>query len=118
MALRCEFCNSVYEAEAHECPNCGAPVGSDDEAPLPDFRFCPHCNRRLLALGSPACNYCGQRLPDSFLKVRDMAFRRISELEAKHEEEQGHPATTDDDNDFARRTLHDWISFKDKFGQS
>ena len=45
-----------------------------------------------------------------------MAFRRINELEAKHEEEQGRPATTDDDNDFVRHTLHDWISFKDKFG--
>jgi DNA-directed RNA polymerase subunit RPC12/RpoP len=68
-------------AEHHShCANCGAPVVSDGSG-LPDFRFCPACHRRLLAIGSPACNYCGRRLPDEYIKARESDLKRIADVE-------------------------------------
>lgn len=61
------------------CGNCGAPIVLDGAA-LPDFRSCPICHRRLLTLGSPACNYCGRRLPDEYIKAREADLRRITEV--------------------------------------
>ena len=48
----------------------------------PDFRFCPFCKRRLLALGSPACNYCGRALPADFQKAREALWKRVSDAGA------------------------------------
>lgn len=79
MLLTCDYCgSSIVEAE-RKCGNCGAPVGRDQSA-LPDFRSCPFCHRRLLALASPACSYCGRRLPDDYIKAREADLRRVTEV--------------------------------------
>lgn len=39
------------------------------------------CHRKLLALGSPACSYCGRRLPDEYVRAREADLRRIMEVE-------------------------------------
>ena len=75
MSVTCHYCESACAEGARKCESCGAPVGAD--APPPDYRFCPFCRRRLLALGSPACNYCGRALPESYLKAREAQLRRI-----------------------------------------
>jgi DNA-directed RNA polymerase subunit RPC12/RpoP len=64
------------------CANCGAPITTDSRA-LPDFRTCPTCHRKLLALGSPACNYCGRRLPDEYIRAREADLKRITEVAEK-----------------------------------
>jgi predicted amidophosphoribosyltransferase len=79
--MNCEYCQSRLEENAARCPNCGAPL-SLDSAP-PDYSVCPACHRKLIALGSPACNYCGKRLPASYLKAREAALERISEINAQ-----------------------------------
>lgn len=81
MAELCEYCRGTCEEGAIKCKNCGAPV--DDGAV--DYRFCPYCRKKLLALGSPACNYCGRRLPGTYIKAHQAARRRIDELEAEPE---------------------------------
>jgi hypothetical protein len=81
MTLKCDYCHSACVEGAVKCSNCGAPVS----AVAPDFRFCPHCTRRLLALGSPTCNYCGHNLPDSYIKAREAALRRISDAAGQEE---------------------------------
>ena len=35
----------------------------------------------LLALGSPACNYCGRRLPEEYIKAREGDLQRLTELD-------------------------------------
>ena len=76
--MYCEYCScSIGDAETH-CPNCGAPSVRSD-AVLPDFRTCPFCRRKLLALGSPACNYCGRRLPAEYIKAREADLKRMTE---------------------------------------
>ena len=35
----------------------------------------------LLALGSPACNYCGRRLPEDYIKAREADLHRLTELD-------------------------------------
>jgi hypothetical protein len=79
MSFRCEYCSgSIGEGEMR-CGSCGAPIASGGSE-VHDFRNCPSCRRRLLALGSPACNYCGRRLPDEYLRARDADLRRIAEV--------------------------------------
>ena len=46
-----------------------------------DFRLCPTCHRKRLALGSPACNYCGRRLPEEYIKAREGDLKRVTEVE-------------------------------------
>jgi DNA-directed RNA polymerase subunit RPC12/RpoP len=79
MTPTCDYCNGPIAEGAMHCINCGAPFVSKDAA-LPDFRFCPLCRRRLLALGSPACSYCGQRLPDAYIKARDGDLKRLTQV--------------------------------------
>jgi len=80
MSYRCEYCQSPCgDAETH-CQNCGAPL--THAAPQgTDFRICPFCSHRLLALGSPACSYCGHRLPDEYIKAREADLNRLNQLE-------------------------------------
>ena len=79
MLSTCDYCGgSIGEAEK-KCGNCGAPVVRD-QSPLPDFRSCPFCHRRLVALASPACNYCGRRLPDDYIKAREADLKRVTEV--------------------------------------
>jgi recombinational DNA repair protein (RecF pathway) len=74
MALKCEYCHGALEEDATKCANCGAAVG---EREATDFRLCPHCKRRLLALGSPACNYCGRALPAEYVRAREQMWQRV-----------------------------------------
>ena len=77
--MKCDYCQSACADDAAKCGNCGAPLG---EREPPDYRFCPFCRRRLLALGSPACNYCGRALPESFVKARGSLLQRINQASA------------------------------------
>lgn len=51
-----------------------------DAVGAPDFRSCPYCRRRLLALASPCCSYCGRRLPEDYIEAREADLRRIAEI--------------------------------------
>jgi len=88
--MTCEYCkSSIVEGESR-CASCGAPITLDASA-APDFRSCPLCHRKLLALGSPACNYCGRRLPDEYIKAREADLKRIAEVsESEETKELGH----------------------------
>ncbi len=77
--MKCEYCQAVCEEGATKCAACGAPLG---EGEPPDFRFCPFCKRRLLALGSPACNYCGRALPEDFVRAREALWQKVSDVSA------------------------------------
>lgn len=79
------------EEGAAKCPNCGAAAAARE---APDFRFCPHCRRRLLALGSPACNYCGRALPEEYLRAREALWQKVSQ--ATPEELEGMEHEGDD----------------------
>ena len=74
--MKCDYCHGALGEGAAKCANCGAVAG---ERPPADYRFCPHCERRLLALGSPACNYCGRALPEDYVSARGQMLRRVSE---------------------------------------
>lgn len=80
MYFTCDYCGSTIGECETKCGNCGAPVVRNVAA-LPDFRFCPFCHRRLLALASPACNYCGRRLPDEYIKAREADLKRMAQVE-------------------------------------
>jgi hypothetical protein len=80
MTQSCEYCKGDLAQNALKCQNCGAPA-SQATAPSRDYRLCPFCDRKLLALGSPACSYCGRRLPDEYIKEREAQLRRMSEVE-------------------------------------
>lgn len=79
MSFTCEYCHGVMREGAAKCADCGAPAGPREPA---DYRDCPHCKRRLLALGSPACNYCGKALPENYVRAREAIRQRIGEAEA------------------------------------
>ena len=85
MSRACEYCQSAVAEGAAKCPNCGAAATGEREAR--DFRFCPHCNRRLLALGSPACNYCGRALPGDYVRARDALWQKVSKATPEELEE-------------------------------
>jgi hypothetical protein len=78
--MNCDYCHGALEEAATKCANCGAAVTGAGEPR--DFRFCPHCKRRLLALGSPACNYCGRALPEDFVKAREALWQKVSDAGA------------------------------------
>ena len=104
MVLICEYCQGTCGEGVHKCVNCGAPLNA--EAATTDYRVCPHCKRRLLALGSPACNYCGHHLPDSYVRAHETTLRRIGEAGAgRTNVEESHG--TDDENDNVVRHLLD-----------
>jgi len=76
-AVICDYCNSQLAEGELKCGNCGAPIVVD-AASAPDYRHCPLCHRRLLALGSPACSYCGRRLPPDYIKARESDLQRVT----------------------------------------
>jgi DNA-directed RNA polymerase subunit RPC12/RpoP len=76
---RCQYCQGAIDSLAMKCSNCGAPV--TDAGGPPDYRYCPYCGRKLLALASPACSYCGQRLPEDYLEARGADLRRLREVQ-------------------------------------
>lgn len=93
-----------------KCANCGASVGAKETT---DFRFCPHCKRRLLALGSPACNYCGRALPEDFMKAREALRQRISDVGAGHASDEEIEALESDSDDAMRRALKSLFGLSD-----
>ncbi|HWS87241.1 MAG TPA: hypothetical protein VN282_09770 [Pyrinomonadaceae bacterium] len=82
--MTCDYCQGVMEEGAAKCPNCGAAAAARE---APDFRFCPYCKRRLLALGSPACNYCGRALPEEYVRARDALWQKVSQATPEELEE-------------------------------
>lgn len=87
MLQTCEYCHTSSDEAATRCQSCGAPLPGENATP-PDFRTCPHCHRRLLALGSPACSYCGKTLPVSYQKVREAIWQRINATAPAHSTEE------------------------------
>lgn len=83
---KCEYCSSAVSRTNSKCDNCGAPMSL--EGSVADFRTCPFCRRKLIALGSPACNYCGRRLPDEYIKTREADLSRLNEVESGGEVKQ------------------------------
>lgn len=79
MSSNCTYCGSLLEDGASRCESCGAPLARDG-ASAPDYRSCPFCLRKLLALASPSCSYCGRRLPQDYIEVREADLRRIAEI--------------------------------------
>ena len=75
--MTCDYCQSAVEEGAGKCPSCGAAAVAREAT---DFRFCPHCKRRLLALGSPACNYCGRALPEDYVRAREALWQKVSDV--------------------------------------
>ncbi|HKV42235.1 MAG TPA: hypothetical protein VJX67_23735 [Blastocatellia bacterium] len=78
MNITCEYCHAGTEAGQTTCKNCGAPVPAFDSTA--DLHICPYCARKLLALGSPSCSYCGKRLPEDFIKAREATLSRVTIL--------------------------------------
>lgn len=78
MAFHCSYCGCSL-GESSKCESCGAPVQSD-AATVRDYRSCPYCLRKLLALASPSCSYCGRRLPEDYIEAREADLKRIAEV--------------------------------------
>ena len=76
MRLRCDYCQSECDQGAEKCMSCGAPLNHLGVTAL-DFRRCPFCSRRLLALASPTCSYCGRRLPQDYIAAHEADLRRM-----------------------------------------
>jgi hypothetical protein len=104
MSLTCEYCHSAREEGATKCASCGAAFGPK---PPTDYRFCPHCRRRLVALGSPACNYCGNVLPEEYVKARDRVRQRINDVSEGRAEPEELDEETDDPLRRALKSLFD-----------
>ena len=84
------------------------------EREAPDYRFCPFCKRRLLALGSPACNYCGRALPEDFVKARESLFQRVSDVSTGHASEEEIKELEKESDDAMRRALRSLLDLKDR----
>jgi hypothetical protein len=109
--MTCDYCHGALEDGAAKCANCGAAVR---ERETTDFRFCPHCKRRLLALGSPACNYCGRALPEEFIRAREHMWQRINDVSAGRAGEDEKEALENEGDDAMRRALKALLGLKDK----
>jgi hypothetical protein len=48
-----------------------------------DYSVCPFCKRKLLALASIACNYCGRALPADLLHIRQGLAKTLVEQAGK-----------------------------------
>ncbi|HZI17827.1 MAG TPA: zinc ribbon domain-containing protein [Pyrinomonadaceae bacterium] len=101
MQPTCDYCHGASPEGAARCSNCGAPFS----ARAVDFRRCPHCSRRLLALGSPACNYCGKPLPENYIRAREAMWQRINEATARGATREELEALERDGDDAMRRAL-------------
>jgi NAD-dependent SIR2 family protein deacetylase len=82
MDSTCEYCHSHNEAVLTNCKNCGAPLPmvSGSLGTSRHVHECPVCGRKLLALASPNCNYCGERLPQDYITAREADLKRINDL--------------------------------------
>jgi len=109
MPSTCEYCRGALEEGATKCANCGAAVG---ERGAKDFRFCPFCERRLLALGSPACNYCGRALPEDYVRAREHIRQRIKDADNASPEEL--EELENESDDALRRALKSLLDLNDR----
>lgn len=109
--MTCDYCQGTLKDGAAKCTNCGAAVGEREER---DIRFCPHCKRRLLALGSPACSYCGRALPEDFIKAREQMWQRVNDLSTGRASEAEKEALENESDEAMRRALKALLGFKDK----
>jgi hypothetical protein len=107
----CEYCQSAVEEGATKCASCGASLG---EREARDFRFCPFCKRRLVALGSPACNYCGRALPDDFVRAREATWQRVNDVSAGHASEEQIRELEEESDDAMKRALRSLLDLKNK----
>ena len=82
MARTCDYCRASSADDAMKCATCGAPLDLSAEPDAPDYRYCPFCRKRLLSLGSPACNYCGRALPEDYVRARDALWQKVSDARA------------------------------------
>jgi|ERR1700733_10866958 DNA-directed RNA polymerase subunit RPC12/RpoP len=82
MGTACEYCRSRNEDGLTNCKNCGAPLPmvSGSSTPARHVHQCPVCGHKLLALASPNCNYCGERLPQDYITAREADLKRINDL--------------------------------------
>ena len=110
MSLTCEYCHRVREEGATKCASCGAAFGPK---PATDYRFCPHCARRLVALGSPACNYCGKALPEDYVRARESMRQRISDVSEGRAEPEDVEELGRDGDDSLRRALKSLFDLDD-----
>jgi hypothetical protein len=111
MPMTCDYCNGALEEGATRCANCGASLG---EREATDFRFCPFCKRRLLALGSPACNYCGRALPEDFVKAREATWQRVNDVSEGHASEEQIKELEAESDEAMKRALRSLLDLKDK----
>ena len=109
--MTCDYCQGVLAEGASKCPNCGAAAAAREAV---DFRFCPHCKRRLLALGSPACNYCGRALPEEFVKARGEMLHRVNDVSAGRAGEEEREALESEGDEAMRRALKALFDLKDR----
>src|SRR5438270_14051805 len=111
MPMTCDYCHGVLEEGATKCANCGATPGEREAA---DFRFCPFCKRRLVALGSPACNYCGRALPEDFVKALEAMWQRVSDVSTGHASDEEIKELEKESDDAMRRALRSLLDLKDR----
>jgi hypothetical protein len=111
MPSTCDYCHSALDKGATKCASCGASLGAREAT---DFRFCPFCKRRLLALGSPACNYCGRALPEDFVKAREALWQRVSDVGAGKASDQEIDELESESDDAMRRALKSLFGLKDR----
>ena len=76
MMENCNYCDSrIGDSAAGQCAQCGAPVSLKPR----DYTLCPYCRRKLLAMASIACNYCGKALPPDYIQTRQTVARTIAD---------------------------------------
>ena len=112
MTVTCDYCHGALEEGATKCANCGAAAGGGGEAP--DYRFCPHCERRLLALGSPACNYCGRALPEDYVRAREALWQKVGDAGAGNATPEQLEELERESDDALKRALKSLLDLKDR----
>ncbi|HEX8557965.1 MAG TPA: hypothetical protein VF668_07695 [Pyrinomonadaceae bacterium] len=111
MSANCEYCHGVLQEGAAKCANCGAAAAARAGEPR-DYRFCPHCKRRLLALGSPACNYCGRALPEEYVRAREALWQKLDDARAGRLTPEELEKLGRDGDDALRRALKSLLDLK------
>jgi predicted amidophosphoribosyltransferase len=111
MPPTCDYCQATSKDGVTKCENCGAPLNAD--GPPPDHRFCPFCKRRLLALGSPTCNYCGRALPESYVKAREATLKRIDRTRSHNDLDK-----LEEEDDALKQALKSLFDLKDSSRRS
>ena len=109
--MNCDYCHGALAEGETKCSNCGAAAGAREPR---DFRFCPHCKRRLLALGSPACNYCGRALPEEYVRAREALWQKVSDASAGKATPEELEELERDGDDALRRALRSLLDLNDR----